>query len=323
MNKETMFNENVKLVWKVVHSMELYETKDMEIEDYFQIGAMGLLQAIDNYDASTGHQFSTYAVHCIANEIKRYFKDQNKLRLKVNSVATSYNEKKNIGSLGDSSEVEIIDTVVDLSSMEPYNDVTRTTLHEAIKVLTEDEYAFFQTHYLEAKLTEDITSEREYTIEKLGLNGVGEFKSIDRKVRIKIAKAFGVNYDPCRRATGGIVENLLKQLLTYYIGQYIIDTEVTIMIAIDMMQDGMTLRLSEDYTSSFDKLVYDIIDCSGGIVLQRLGDAVLFTVTVKEFDRIYAISKTEYEQLKTNKRTQLRAFTRKEYNEFLEIISQQ
>ena len=207
MNKETMFNENVKLVWKVVHSMELYETKDMEIEDYFQIGAMGLLQAIDNYDASTGHQFSTYAVHCIANEIKRYFKDQNKLRLKVNSVATSYNEKKNIG---DDSEVEIIDTVVDLSSVEPYNDITRTTLHEAIKVLTEDEYAFFQTHYLEAKLTEDITSEREYTIEKLGLNGVGEFKSIDRKVRIKIAKAFGVNYDPCRRATGGIVEKLLK-----------------------------------------------------------------------------------------------------------------
>lgn len=94
------------------------------------------------------------------------------------------------------------------------------------------------------------------------------------------------------------------------------------MIAIDMMQDGMALRLSEDYISSFDKLVYDIIDCSGGIVLQRLGDAVLFTVTVKEFDRIYAISKTEYEQLKTNKRTQLRAFTRKEYNEFLEIISQ-
>lgn len=94
------------------------------------------------------------------------------------------------------------------------------------------------------------------------------------------------------------------------------------MIAVDMMQDGMTLRLSEDYTSSFDKLVYDIIDCSDGVVLQRLGDVVLFTVAVKEFDRIYAISKTEYEQLKTNKRTQLRAFTRKEYNEFLEIISQ-
>ena len=64
-------------------------------------------------------------------------------------MATSYNEKKNIG---DDSEVEIIDTVVDLSSVEPYNDVTRTTLHEAIKVLTEDEYTFFKTHYLEAKL---------------------------------------------------------------------------------------------------------------------------------------------------------------------------
>ena len=106
--------------------------------------------------------------------------------------------------------VRIIDSVVDTSSVKPYNDITRTTLWDAVKVLTEDEYKFFKTHYLEARLTEGITSEREYTIEKLGLDGVGEFKSIDRKVRIKIAKAFGVNYDPCRRATGGIVEKLLK-----------------------------------------------------------------------------------------------------------------
>ena len=189
-----MFNENVKLVWKVVHGMKLYETKDMEIDDYFQIGAMGLIKAIDGFDESQGHKFSTYAVHCIANEIKQYFQDQEKNHLKMNNVATSYNEKKNI----------------DTSSVKPYNDITRTTLWDAVKVLTEDEYKFFKTHYLEARLTEGITSEREYTIEKLGLDGVGEFKSIDRKVRIKIAKAFGVNYDPCRRATGGIVEKLLK-----------------------------------------------------------------------------------------------------------------
>lgn len=207
MNKETMFNENVKLVWKVVHGMKLYETKDMEIDDYFQIGAMGLIKAIDGFDESQGHKFSTYAVHCIANEIKQYFQDQEKNRLKMNNVATSYNEKK---SIGEDSEAEIIDSVVDTSSVKPYNDITRTTLWDAVKVLTEDEYKFFKTHYLEARLTEGITSEREYTIEKLGLDGVGEFKSIDRKVRIKIAKAFGVNYDPCRRATGGIVEKLLK-----------------------------------------------------------------------------------------------------------------
>ena len=92
-----MFNENVKLVWKVVHGMKLYETKDMEIDDYFQIGAMGLIKAIDGFDESQGHKFSTYAVHCIANEIKQYFQDQEKNRLKMNNVATSYNEKKNIG----------------------------------------------------------------------------------------------------------------------------------------------------------------------------------------------------------------------------------
>ena len=60
-------------------------------------------------------------------------------------------------------------------------------------------------------------------------------------------------------------------------------------VTVDIMYDGMMLKLSEDYTGSFDKLVYDIIDCSDGVVLQRLGDVVLFTVAAKEFDRIYAI----------------------------------
>ena len=206
MNKDVMFNENSGLIWKAIKDMHLYATKDMELDDYYQIGSMGLLRAIDTYDTNKGTQFSTYAVKCIKNEIGQYFQSQERDKRKMNTVTTSYNVETNVGD----NKVEIIDCVVDFSSTEPFNEVCRTTLGEALKVLTEAEYEFFRVRYMEAELTDDITNKRTYTINKLGLKSVGEFKSIDRKVRIKLAKALGVNYDPRDKFIEGNVDKVLR-----------------------------------------------------------------------------------------------------------------
>ena len=206
MNKDVMFNENSGLIWKAIKDMHLYATKDMELDDYYQIGSMGLLRAIDTYDTNKGVQFSTYAVKCIKNEIGQYFQSQERDKRKMNTVTTSYNVETNVGD----NKVEIIDCVVDFSSTEPFNEVCRTTLGEALKVLTEAEYEFFRVRYMEAELTDDITNKRTYTINKLGLKNVGEFKSIDRKVRIKLAKALGVNYDPRDKFIEGNVDKVLR-----------------------------------------------------------------------------------------------------------------
>ena len=206
MNKDVMFNENSGLIWKAIKDMHLYATKDMELDDYYQIGSMGLLRAIDTYDTNKGVQFSTYAVKCIKNEIGQYFQSQERDKRKMNTVTTSYNVETNVGD----NKVEIIDCVVDFSSIEPFNEVCRTTLGEALKVLTEAEYEFFRVRYMEAELTDDITNKRTHTINKLGLKSVGEFKSIDRKVRIKLAKALGVNYDPRDKFIEGNVDKVLR-----------------------------------------------------------------------------------------------------------------
>ena len=206
MNKDVMFNENRGLIWKAIKDMHLYATKDMELDDYYQIGSMGLLRAIDTYDTSKGTQFSTYAIKCIKNEIGQYFQSQERDKRKMNTVTTSYNVETNVGD----NKVEIIDCVVDFSSTEPFNEVCRATLGEALKVLTEAEYEFFRVRYMEAELTDDITNKRTYTINKLGLKSVGEFKSIDRKVRIKLAKALGVNYDPRDKFIEGNVDKVLR-----------------------------------------------------------------------------------------------------------------
>ena len=50
------------------------------MDDLFQIGCVGLIKAIDNFDISVGVQFSTYAVPMIIGEVRRYLRDYNSRR---------------------------------------------------------------------------------------------------------------------------------------------------------------------------------------------------------------------------------------------------
>ena len=206
MNNTVMFENNKGLVWKVIKNMHIYATKDMELDDYFQIGCMGLLKAIDTYDASKGTAFSTYAYVSIRNELKSYFKNNNNSHNKINGETTSYNQQVK----GQSDYMEIIDSVMDNNSLNSFNQIGRTSLTEALQTLTEDEYEFFKTRYLVAEFDEEIKKPRDYTIKTLGLKGVNEFKSIDRRVKIKLANAFGVDYDPKKKNEGNYVDKILN-----------------------------------------------------------------------------------------------------------------
>ena len=206
MNNTVMFENNKNLVWEVIKNMHIYATKDMDLEDYYQIGCMGLLKAIDKFDSSKGTAFSTYAYITIKNELKSYFKNSNNSHNKINGETTSYNQQVK----GQDDHMEIIDSVVDFSSLDGFDRVGRTTLAEALQTLTEEEYEFFKTRYLVAEFDEEIKKPRDYTIKTLGLKGVNEFKSIDRRVKMKLAKAFGVDYDPKKRNEGNYVDKILN-----------------------------------------------------------------------------------------------------------------
>ena len=206
MNNTVMFENNKGLVWEVIKNMHIYATKDMDLEDYYQIGCMGLLKAIDKFDSSKGTAFSTYAYITIKNELKSYFKNSNNSHNKINGETTSYNQQVK----GQDDHMEIIDSVVDFSSLDGFDRVGRTTLAEALQTLTEEEYEFFKTRYLVAEFDEEIKKPRDYTIKTLGLKGVNEFKSIDRRVKIKLANAFGVKYDPKLKNEGNYVDKILN-----------------------------------------------------------------------------------------------------------------
>ncbi len=69
---------NLRLVLSVVHR---FGARGDRADDMFQVGCVGLMKAIDNFDESLNVKFSTYAVPMIIGEIKRYLRDNNSVRV--------------------------------------------------------------------------------------------------------------------------------------------------------------------------------------------------------------------------------------------------
>ena len=76
--KEELVNGNLKLVLSL---LKKYNNRTDNMDDLFQIGCIGLIKAIDNFDLSHNVRFSTYAVPMILGEVKRYLRDNNSVRI--------------------------------------------------------------------------------------------------------------------------------------------------------------------------------------------------------------------------------------------------
>ncbi|MEA5069958.1 MAG: sigma-70 family RNA polymerase sigma factor, partial [Christensenellaceae bacterium] len=69
---------NLRLVLSV---LQRFHNRGENVDDLFQVGCIGLMKAIDNFDLSQNVRFSTYAVPMIIGEIRRYLRDNNPLRV--------------------------------------------------------------------------------------------------------------------------------------------------------------------------------------------------------------------------------------------------
>ena len=85
--RDTFIKGNLRLVLSVV---QRFSQSQENIDDLFQIGCIGMIKAIDNFDINQGVQFSTYAVPMILGEIKRYLRDYNTIRVSRSLRDTAY-----------------------------------------------------------------------------------------------------------------------------------------------------------------------------------------------------------------------------------------
>ena len=85
--REQLIIENSGLIWSII---QRFKGRGVETEDLFQIGCIGLIKALDNFDVTQNVKFSTYAVPMIIGEIRRYLRDNNSVRVSRSMRDTAY-----------------------------------------------------------------------------------------------------------------------------------------------------------------------------------------------------------------------------------------
>lgn len=76
--REQYIKGNLRLVLSII---QRFSNSNENVDDLFQIGCIGLMKAIDNFDTSQNVKFSTYAVPMIIGELRRYLRDNNSIRV--------------------------------------------------------------------------------------------------------------------------------------------------------------------------------------------------------------------------------------------------
>lgn len=85
--RERFIRGNLRLVLSII---KRFSNSDEDVDDLFQIGCIGLIKALDNFDRTMDVKFSTYAVPMIMGEIRRYLRDNNSIRVSRSLKDTAY-----------------------------------------------------------------------------------------------------------------------------------------------------------------------------------------------------------------------------------------
>ena len=184
--KEELINGNLKLVLSI---LKKYTNRCENMDDLFQVGCVGLIKAIDNFDLEHEVRFSTYAVPMILGEVKRYLRDNSTLRISRSIKDTAYKALK------------LKEELTNKLGCEPSNSmlaqelgVSEYRLNSALES-TKSPISMFEpiyndggdTIYLEDQLTD--SKDSEYSIEtKLALKDA--LKKIRAKERLVLCERF-------------------------------------------------------------------------------------------------------------------------------------
>ena len=85
--REALIEGNLRLVLSVI---QRFTNRGESVDDLFQVGCVGLIKAIDNFDISQPVKFSTYGVPMIVGEIRRYLRDNSAIRVSRSTRDTAY-----------------------------------------------------------------------------------------------------------------------------------------------------------------------------------------------------------------------------------------
>ena len=219
---EQLVSGNLKLVLSIVNK---YNKRNEIANDLFQIGTLGLLKGIENFDLSLDVKFSTYAVPMIEGEIRRHLRDSTMLRVSRQVKDTAYHfmkeKEKYINEYG---RVPDNEEIAKILNVEPYQiqEAIESTL--PISSLSEPLYNDFD----QSILLQDVVSDNNYTQEKLithlslqqGLDSLNEMEKdiimkryYQGKSQVEIAKIYNISQAQVSRLEKNALQTLKKFLV--------------------------------------------------------------------------------------------------------------
>ncbi len=218
--RQDFINANIRLVLSIVQRFG--DTKENS-DDLFQVGCVGLLKAIDNFDLSLGVMFSTYAVPMIIGEIKRFLRDSTSIKVSRNLRDTAYKALEAKERLArDGREVELAELSLELDI--PERDIAEAldavsepiSLYESVWGEGEDSLSL-----MEQIFDKDATEER--WTEKFSLRDaldkipererqILEMRYFNGKTQIEISKSIGISQAQVSRLEKNAISKLKKHI---------------------------------------------------------------------------------------------------------------
>lgn len=162
--KNILIEHNLRLV---AHVVKKYQGVEEELDDLISIGTIGLIKAIQTFDANKANRLSTYAARCIDNELLMLLRSKKKSSKEVSLYEP-------IGTDKEGNEINLLDIIEN----EPFDTVDSFSLKEDIKKL----YGLIQT----------VLTPREFEVIRLryGLFGEEEFTQREIGERLSISRSY-------------------------------------------------------------------------------------------------------------------------------------
>ena len=216
-----MVNGNLKLVLSILKKFSKHVDN---MDDLFQIGCIGLLKAIDNFDLSYGVKFSTYCVPMIQGEVKRYLRDNNSIRVSrsVKDLAYKALKLKEELTMEDNSE-PTTERLAELLEVEPYNIVNALeSMRDPISIFEPIYNDGGDTIYLfdqiEDRKTDNSNIDTKMSVREAISNLsrreqlVLEERFVIGKTQMEISEELGISQAQVSRIEKGIIDSLRDKL---------------------------------------------------------------------------------------------------------------
>ena len=217
--REKFINGNLRLVLSVI---QRFNGRGENIDDLFQVGCVGLIKAIDNFDTTLNVQFSTYAVPMIIGEIRRHLRDNNPIRVSRSMRDLAYKalqlkekiiketqKEPSIEEIAKELGVEKEDIVVSLDSIQDPISLQEPVYNEG----SDNIYVMDQVK--DSKNTDDLWADNLTLAEAMGKLNNRE-KSIiarrffDGRTQMEVAEEIGISQAQVSRLEKNAIDRIKK-----------------------------------------------------------------------------------------------------------------